>query len=605
MPTPVEVAEAHYAAQARQAEATAVLSARLWRGMGGDLDGSWARIVHRLTVIVGSAQLGAARAGAAYVPEALDFDPEVLGQVNPSRFAGVASDGRPLDTLLYSAVVRARTHMAGPDSLPAALAAGGEWLDGLVRTQVADAARGAAGVAIAARPRVGYVRHVEAPCCQRCAVLAGKQFRFNEGFLRHPRCFPAGVVASGPSMEAAARRWYEGELVLLTTESGEFLPLTGNHPVLTRRGWIPANLLQEGDEVIRSTQPQGAAPLVVPDHHQVPSLVEDVWGALAVNGFDRVPSTPEDFHGDGQYGEVDVVQADSPLRGGLDSLFAQHRGEEGFPFGVVPAPRFDLERMSVLVDLWDSAHPGGPIGGGDLEFAFGAAHLLGSHVGSVAASASLNTGSGKATGDYTAGDAVLPGEGVFGSSALVLGHQFVNRQSDVSPRWDASASEMLVDRAGRHPGRSEDLLHRLSGQVESDRVVDHRRVSWSGHVYSLTSSEGWLSANNLIVSNCDCRHLPSAEGESPRGYKASVDPDQIRDLTADQRQAIADGADLNQVVNSRRGRDGMTTSEGTTRRGMARQRLDGRQRLTPEGVYRVSATREEAIERLRTNGYLL
>lgn len=188
MPTPAEVAEAHYVAQARQAEAAGVLTARVWRGMGDDLEASWARIVRRLTVIVGSAQLGAARAGAAYVPESLDFDAEVLGAVNPNRFAASASDGRPLDSLLFSAVVRSKLHLGNGEQLPEALAAGGNWLDILVRTQVADAARGAAGVAIAARPRVGYERMAAPPCCQRCAVLAGKRFRWNEGFQRHPRC---------------------------------------------------------------------------------------------------------------------------------------------------------------------------------------------------------------------------------------------------------------------------------------------------------------------------------------------------------------------------------------------------------------------------------
>lgn len=295
MPTPTEVAEAHYAAQLRQAEAAVVLARRLWRGMGGDLEASWAKIVRRLTLIVGSAQLGAARAGAAYVPESLDFDPEVLGEVNPNRWAGVASDGRALDSLLFASVVRARTHLGAGDPLPQALGAGGKWLEGLVRTQVADAGRGAAGVAIAARPRVGYVRLVSPPCCQRCAVLAGKKFRFNTGFQRHPRC--------------------------------------------------------------------------------------------------------------------------------------------------------------------------------------------------------------------------------------------------------------------------------------------------------------------------DCVHAPAREGTFPKGYKADIDPSEIRDLTEAQRKAISDGADVNQVINSHRPKnrsaDGMTTSEGTTRRGLAGQRLGGQARMTPEAVYRVSATREEAVELLKRHGYLI
>src|SRR5206468_2731515 len=110
-------------------------------------------------------------------------------------------------------------------------------------------------------------------------------------FKRHPRCFPAGTAVSGPATSAATRRWYEGELVVFATASGQELSLTGNHPVLTSRGWVPANLLHEGDEVVRSTEPKGATPLVVPDHHQMPSLIEDVWRSLGMAGSDRMPTT--------------------------------------------------------------------------------------------------------------------------------------------------------------------------------------------------------------------------------------------------------------------------------------------------------------------------
>lgn len=164
--------------------------------MGDDIGRSWEQIQGRLTLIVGSAQLGAAKAGAAYVPNALDFDPEVLGEVNPSRFAGIASDGRPLGSLLYSSVVKVRKHLGAGEGMQESLAAGGKWLAGLVRTQVADAGRGATGVAIAARPRVGYVRFVSPPACKDCAVLAGRWYRWSAGFQRHHRCdcrhLPAG-----------------------------------------------------------------------------------------------------------------------------------------------------------------------------------------------------------------------------------------------------------------------------------------------------------------------------------------------------------------------------------------------------------------------------
>lgn len=190
MPTP-DAAEKHYAAQLRQAVAASLLVEREWPRLGAEFDEGWAKIVQPLTLIVGSAQLGAARAGAAYIPAALGEigqDGAADGAVRPQGWAGVASDGRALDTLLYSAVVHTKAAIGAGLAVQDALLVGQRSLDLLVRTQVADAGRGAAGVAIAARPQIGWTRMVSSPCCQRCAVLAGKWFRFNDGFRRHPKC---------------------------------------------------------------------------------------------------------------------------------------------------------------------------------------------------------------------------------------------------------------------------------------------------------------------------------------------------------------------------------------------------------------------------------
>lgn len=58
----------------------------------------------------------------------------------------------------------------------------------LVAGLVTDAARAAESVSIATRPRVGFVRYVSAPCCSRCAILAGRFYRWSDGFKRHPGC---------------------------------------------------------------------------------------------------------------------------------------------------------------------------------------------------------------------------------------------------------------------------------------------------------------------------------------------------------------------------------------------------------------------------------
>lgn len=86
----------------------------------------------------------------------------------------VASDGRSIDGLM--------------DYTRSAAVTIGQF-DLIVLTQLADVARAASVLGSAVRPAVtGYVRMLEQPSCSRCVVLAGKFFRHNTGFRRHPRC---------------------------------------------------------------------------------------------------------------------------------------------------------------------------------------------------------------------------------------------------------------------------------------------------------------------------------------------------------------------------------------------------------------------------------
>lgn len=183
----------HHYGLVREQEARALaVATRHWHRLGPNWIGqAWAERIPTVTAAVTAAQRTAA--ASALVSGALalgqqDQWAEPDGLVDPDAFAGLAADGRSLDTLLRGPAITARTLIAGGVEPAEALAAGGRQLSMMVLTEIADAGRGAAGVQIAARPRVGYVRMLNPPSCSRCVVLAGRFYRWNQGFLRHPRC---------------------------------------------------------------------------------------------------------------------------------------------------------------------------------------------------------------------------------------------------------------------------------------------------------------------------------------------------------------------------------------------------------------------------------
>lgn len=119
------------------------------------------------------------------------------GLIVPAAFVASAPDGRDMGSLLDEAPIRARVAVASGASAAEARAVAGRWLTGTLLTVMADTGRSVVGADIAQRPALtGYVRMLNPPSCSRCVILAGKWFRWNQGFQRHPRCDCRHIPAS-------------------------------------------------------------------------------------------------------------------------------------------------------------------------------------------------------------------------------------------------------------------------------------------------------------------------------------------------------------------------------------------------------------------------
>lgn len=155
--------------------------------------GSWtADVAPRVVAAVEQAQAEAARAAQPYVIAALlaaGAASSPLGLLVAAAFAGWAANGLPLDRLLSFALAHWRRAVALGAPQSEARAIGLRYLLTYTATEIADAGRVAAQVAgIAELAVAGYERVVHLPACGRCVILAGRIYRYSDGFLRHPRC---------------------------------------------------------------------------------------------------------------------------------------------------------------------------------------------------------------------------------------------------------------------------------------------------------------------------------------------------------------------------------------------------------------------------------
>ena len=191
MSVPATAAE-HYRAMVRLQRSARAAATLAWSSLSADfLTESWAYASPALVAAISTLQLDAATRGAGYggktlADQGLYEAPEAW--VDPSSLAGRSSRGASLGSALYSAIPHTKALIAGGMPDAQALAQGQKVLQASAAAQVADAGRTAAGLDTFARPRVGYVRMLNPPSCSRCSVLAGRFYRNNEGFRRHPRC---------------------------------------------------------------------------------------------------------------------------------------------------------------------------------------------------------------------------------------------------------------------------------------------------------------------------------------------------------------------------------------------------------------------------------
>lgn len=156
-----------------------------------------------------------------------------------------------------------------------------------------------------------------------------------------------------------------------------------------------------------------------------------------------------------------------------------------------------------------------------------------------------------------------------------------------------------------------------------------RCIILSGQTYSY--SEGFLRH-----PNCDCQSLPLRVHEwsgvkTPKELYEAMSPEQRRKaFTVAGSRAIDEGADVEQVVNARRGmttahvygRDVQATTQGTTKRGFYGRRVKraggefaktpgqryGRSmtpRLMPEEIFRIADDRDEQLRLLKRYGYIV
>lgn len=353
---------------------------------------------------------------------------------------------------------------------------------------------------------VQWVATLDQRTCIQCANLDGQTWDTAAAAplpvaSTHPNCVIGSTLVRTPTaIEAVTDRVYQGQVIDLRTFNHQ-LTCTPNHPILTRAGWVAADLLRPGDEIACGfIGPGKLAPVVDGYNTDVPPAIQQLaesFGRSRQLRAERVMVAAEDFHGDGKGSEVAHVWAhgdaglkrqaepsqcfahallqwcaDESLRVTSRSLFeffegsrdAANRRMRGFYEG--PALIGSQSRPPLQIALTDLVPT--PMGGSDLSRPlFRRAMLPQGEMGEP------------------------PSRG----RTMTVEHNTSLFQGRSQPlAWDA---DHLSQRA-QSP----------TGGVQFDRLTRVEVREFRGQVYNLQSSVGWYEANGILTHNCRCVVVP-------------------------------------------------------------------------------------------------
>lgn len=354
-------------------------------------------------------------------------------------------------------------------------------------------------------------------------ALQGKRIRWDDPPEDgHPgeavNCVPGNTrLLPHARVLKAYRRGYSAQATTLITDTGKAVCATPNHPVLTGRGWIPAHLVEVGEDLWEAFA-QGLD-LAVGDPQGGETTAEEFFRAVLPLGTPhRIAALRGRFHGDVSDEEVDVVHVDWSLGDELDSRLSQSFCHHAL--ALADDPGASLGSLALLFGRAVTSTNSAVRGFCKLAARLGAGLPHTQKHGSALA-AWLDALLDKCATNRSSRDVEVLRELLY---APPLVEQQWNHVARVlfgvacravmtptglySPRAqeNAEAIALQVQLPGGFGDRA--AVVQKAGRVAKKLVGELPRANGGTHVFNLETTSGWYIANGLVIHNCRCYGEP-------------------------------------------------------------------------------------------------
>ena len=342
--------------------------------------------------------------------------------------------------------------------------------------------------------------------CLACLVMDGQVIPLDETMSDHPRgrAEVSGNLVLSSSPTALITHSYNGDIVVIHAASGNFLAVTPTHPVLTRRGWIAAKFIHEGDYVVSYGGTDWTSKIVGPDEDYVPTRVEEMTRSFNMFSLGRVPESAQYLYDNGgsHDSKVDVVFVNRFLWDSFDPSFQEQLRKFYFGRRCIRPGFFYTSRSFneiffagllsfILID---------PIFQHN-SLLFNSFSNVSKFVG-LSDGKSFNFGVKKDFMDWPSGNIERFSNGIFRFTTGISGDDISSVNGVFRPPEQPLTLEQVRQSLRTSMPKTSRFSDVITSQIKFDRVSHTDVRSFFGHVYSLQTEEGWYCSGGIISHNC-------------------------------------------------------------------------------------------------------
>lgn len=303
------------------------------------------------------------------------------------------------------------------------------------------------------------------------------------------------------------RYFHRGDIVNISVHGGSVIECTPNHPILTLRGWLPANEIQEGDYLVSSQSEHSGA--IDNESANLYTTFNDLFVTLSASGFNTVLQSEFNFHGDIPKENVDHVSGNYMLSDGVESISCEQLEQLVLSYsnivGNSGVPSLDTEIVK----------PCSASGTGKKNALFTGELGQSGNIG-LACISQNNAIISKNSADNLPADGIgfSKIEDAFSSivsandsTAVIVGDSEGVLAGNNIPKPNL---ESLSKPTSTYTSGSGELPQSSTAIQRLFRVEKKVITVFEGHVYTMQTVNGWynVASAEIISKNCRCKMLP-------------------------------------------------------------------------------------------------